>query len=150
MRCLPQALPLSKGDLKSFSSKIGSPAGYTTIAKFLKDINFAVEVSTLLSSLDLRRDLMRFEFLDGCLARVAELHRVQQRRGGRAGPGGVHRAGKAAAHPGAGDGRKGTGTRSLPALSGGAAFWLPLFDGWASLQAETALGAGGGGGRRRR
>ena len=46
MRCLPQALPLSKGDLKSFSSKIGSPAGYTTIAKFLKDINFAVEVST--------------------------------------------------------------------------------------------------------
>ena len=46
MRSLPQALPLSKGDLKSFSSKIGSPAGYTTIAKFLKDINFAVEVST--------------------------------------------------------------------------------------------------------
>ena len=44
MRSLPQALPLSKGDLKSFSSRIGSPAGYTTIAKFLKDINFAVEV----------------------------------------------------------------------------------------------------------
>ena len=43
---LLQALPLSMADLATFSTKIGSPAGYSTVAKFLEDIDFVVDVST--------------------------------------------------------------------------------------------------------